>query len=50
MAYHGELMKWKKQFDENMYIALYHLGYITKKEWFSPELEYLYYIAVKVLQ
>jgi len=44
------MKKWKKQFDDNKYIALFRLGFITKKEWFSPELEYLYHIADKVLQ
>ena len=50
IAINDELKEWKKQFDENKYIALFHLGFIVKKEWFSPELEYLYYIADKVLQ
>jgi SNF2 family DNA or RNA helicase len=50
MAYSDELKEWKKQFDENKNIALFHLGFITKKEWFSSELEYLYSIADKVLQ
>lgn len=48
--YGDELKEWKKQFDNNKYAALYHLGFITKKEWFSPELEYLYSIADKLLQ
>lgn len=41
---------WKRQFDDNKYIALYHLGFITRKEWFSPQIEFLYSIADKVLQ
>lgn len=48
--YEDELKEWKKQFDNNKYIALYHLGFITKKEWFSSELEYLYAIADMLLQ
>lgn len=47
--YENELKEWKKQFDNNKYVALYHLGFIIKKEWFSPELEFLYSIADKLL-
>ncbi|MDF2907870.1 MAG: helicase, superfamily [Herbinix sp.] len=50
MAFNDEIEEWKKQFNENKYLALLHLGFITKKEWFSPALEYLYSIADKVLQ
>ncbi|MDF2907865.1 MAG: hypothetical protein K0R34_3186 [Herbinix sp.] len=49
-ALNDKLKEWKKQLDENKYIALFYLGFITKKEWFSPELEYLYHISDKVLQ
>ncbi len=44
-AFNGEVEEWKRQFDENKYKALFHLGFITKKDWFSPQLEYLYHIA-----
>jgi non-specific serine/threonine protein kinase len=50
VPYDDEPEEWKKQFDDNKYIALYRLGFITKKEWFSLELDYLYSIADKVLQ
>lgn len=50
MTYEDELKEWKKQFNENKFTALYHLAFLTKKEWFSPELEYLYSIADKLIQ
>jgi non-specific serine/threonine protein kinase len=45
-----EPSQWKMQFDENKYKALFHLAFITKKEWFSPQLDYLYHLADALIQ
>lgn len=45
-----EIRTWKRRFDENKYKALYELGFSAKKEWFSPQLEYLYRIADSILR
>ena len=50
IPYDNEPEEWKKQFEDNKYFALYRLGFIAKKEWFSLELDYLHSIADKVLQ
>ncbi len=41
----NELKEWMEGFSENKYKTLYHLGFLTKKEWLSPQMEYLYHIA-----
>ncbi len=46
----GEPEKWKQRFEADRYKALFHLGFLTKKEWFSPSLEYLYHIADMLIQ
>jgi non-specific serine/threonine protein kinase len=44
VIYH-EILDWKGRFDEDKYKALYFLGFQTKKDWFTPQLEYLYHIS-----
>lgn len=45
-----ELSHWKNQFQKNKLKALFHLGFIIKKDWFTPQLTYLYHIAEKLIQ
>lgn len=42
---YNELFDWMFRFNENKYKALFHLGFLTKQEWMSPQVEYLYHIA-----
>jgi len=39
------LKTWKTSFDNDKYAALFHLGFSNKEVWFSPSIEYLWYIA-----
>ncbi len=36
---------WVRQFKENKYKALFHLGFLEKAKWFSPSLGYLHHLA-----
>lgn len=36
---------WKERFDKDKYKALFNLGFLNKETWFSPSIEYIYYIA-----
>ena len=42
--------EWKKAFDKDRYSALYHLGFINKKEWFSPSVEFIHQIAQTLIK
>lgn len=39
------LKEWMERFDSDKYKALFHLGFLVEKEWFSPSVKYLYHIA-----
>jgi hypothetical protein len=39
------LNEWIAQFEEDKYRALFHLGFKEKTAWFTPSLDYIYYIA-----
>ncbi len=36
---------WSKRFEEDKFIALYHLSFLPREKWFSPSVEYLYRIS-----
>lgn len=46
----SEIMEWKARFDENRHKALYNFGFLTKKPWFTPQLEFLYHVADLLIQ
>ncbi|WP_089610559.1 DEAD/DEAH box helicase [Dehalobacterium formicoaceticum] len=39
------IKSWMKQFKEDKYSALFHLGFQKRGKWFSPALEYLHHIV-----
>lgn len=41
----SSISEWLEAFRADRYAALYHLGFLTKMEWFSPSLLYLYQLA-----
>lgn len=45
-----ELKEWMEHFSENKYKTLFRFGFLAKKEWFSPQMEYLYHIADSLIQ
>lgn len=46
----NELKEWIKRFSEDKFKMLFHFGFLAKKEWLSPQMEYLYHIADLLIQ
>ncbi len=43
-------MKWYEEFENDKYYSLFQLGFLTKQNWFSSSIEYLYIICEMLIK